>query len=142
MNRLICVLITAFLTAGCALGPRPDDVLATREIPLAPTEQIIVTRSEGRLEKRAGCLYLTRNRGDRSTRQLVVWPLHTRFNGRVVVPGQSTTPVAFQLGEQLVIDGSAVQWAPHIQAAYPQLAPWRERCGDWLVFVAAVRRAD
>ena len=140
MIRITGLLLAALALSSCALGLRPDAVLGEREIPTAPANEIIVTRSEGRLEYRGNCLFLRRDAGNRVVRLLVIWPLHTRFDGAAVVPGESTTPVAFTVGEKVVIHGSAVEWAPHIRAAYPQLARWRERCGEWLVFVGSIDR--
>lgn len=141
MNRIIAPLLAPVFLSGCVLGQRPDQILPLRQIPSVATNDIVVGVREGRLQDKGECLYLVQERQGRTIRYLVIWPLHTRFNGTAVVPGQSTTPVAFRVGEQVVVAGSPVDWAPHILAAYPQLAPWQQRCGAVPIFVASVSRA-
>ncbi len=60
MDPIIAPIALALLTVGCALAPRVQDVLPTRAIPTAPAAEIITGSSEGRLESRGDCLYLTR----------------------------------------------------------------------------------
>ena len=142
MNRIFAPLVLALWSAGCALTPRPQDVRATRAVPTAPAAEIITGRSEGQLESRGGCLYLTRDGPRRPIRLLVIWPLATRFNGSAIVPGQARQPQTFFVGEEVVIEGSAPDWAPYLLTTYPQLAIWRDRCGERPLFVGTLRRAD
>lgn len=142
MSRTIVPLLAAISLKGCALPPRADEVLPLRQVPAVATDHIVTGVREGRLEHKDGCLYLTQERPGRVVRYLVIWPLHTRFNGTAVVPGESTTPVVFRVGEQVVVAGSPVEWAAHILASYPHLRPWQQRCGAVPIFVATVSRPD
>ena len=142
MKQLVCLGWGAVL-AGCStLVSRPEAVRASHAIPIAPAAEIVIGRSQGLLEYRGGCLFLTRDREDRRIRLLVIWPTGSRFDGRVVVPGESATPVAFALGEEVVIEGSAPEWSPYLTKTFPQLAVWQTRCGERPLFVATVRRAS
>jgi hypothetical protein len=135
-------LVGAAAIAGCStLASRPEDVRATHAIPTAPAAEIITGRSEGYLEYRGGCLFLTRDGENRRMRLLVIWPTSSRFDGRRVVPGETTTPISFGLGEEILIEGSAPDWAPYLIRTYPQLGKWQAQCGERPLFVATVRRA-
>ena len=119
--------------------PPADQIPAAVAIPIAPTDGIITGSSSGWLEYRKGCLYLNREGPRGPIRLLPIWSPGTRFNGRVIVPAQEGTPVVFRLGQQVRIEGSAPDWAPYLTKTYPDLVPWRNRCGERPIFVVAIR---
>lgn len=143
MARSFLILVhgTVLPLSGCATTVVPEDVLPSHAVPTAPASDIVTGRSEGRLEYRNGCLFLNRAHAGRRVRSVIIWPLNTRFNGSVVVPGQSASRIALRVGEEVVIQGNAPDWAPYLFVTYPTLSAWHARCGERPLFVGSIRRA-